>query len=258
MTVIAKESGHWYTKTGEPAYTQPNKSKGGERPTTIKDAKKHGLLPSVTTIMSIIAKPGLEIWKQNQILHAAATLPKIEGESVDDWCKRVVADSQEQGRDARDKGTEIHGAIERYFLGFDYNLEYVKEVELVRSLLHDLGIKHVATEKSFANTDHGFAGKIDFVGEDSDGFPVIIDFKTTDFKDKKSKYHWPEMGCQLAAYSVGLRHHGVARLLNVFISRNLPEPKIDFYEWEDHEIFVAWEKFYHMLMLWKLEKGYLL
>ena len=66
MTEIAKESGHWYDKDGNPAYTQPNKSKPGEtRPTTLRDAKAQNLSPSVTTVLKIMAARGLEIWKQN-------------------------------------------------------------------------------------------------------------------------------------------------------------------------------------------------
>ena len=53
------ESGHWYTKTGEPMYTIVG-ANGKERNTTLADAKKLDLVPSVTTILGIVAKPALE------------------------------------------------------------------------------------------------------------------------------------------------------------------------------------------------------
>ena len=53
------ESGHWYTQEGEPMYTIVG-ANGKERNTTLRDAKKEGLVPSVTTIMSMMAKPALE------------------------------------------------------------------------------------------------------------------------------------------------------------------------------------------------------
>ena len=56
------ESGHWYTKDGTPAYTTMGKT--GERNTTLRDARKLGLLPSVTTIIGQLSKTGLNTWLQ--------------------------------------------------------------------------------------------------------------------------------------------------------------------------------------------------
>jgi hypothetical protein len=251
MSVIAKESGHWYDKDGNPAYTYKNK-KGEEKNTTLRQARIDNLFPSVTTVMKVIAAPGLERWKQNQILHAAATLPYIEGESTDDWCRRVVEDAGEHGKEAREKGTAIHGAIERFFLG-EVDEKYQKECVYVFKLLGELGISHIDVEKSFSSP-LGYGGKIDFVGEDSNGLPVVIDFKTTDFKGKGKK-HWPEMIMQLAAYSRGIGCHN-ARLINLFISRNLEEPQVDHYEWTEQECADGWRKFELALEFWQLDKGY--
>jgi len=70
--MIVKEkvepNGHWYTKDGTPAYTTIGKT--GERPTTLRDARKEGLLPSVTTINGQLSKAGLDTWKQQQVLLA--------------------------------------------------------------------------------------------------------------------------------------------------------------------------------------------
>lgn len=256
MAEIAKESGHWYDGQGNPTYTQPNKSKPGEtRPTTIRDAKKLNLFPSVTTIMKIVAAPGLERWKQQQILMAAATLPRIDNESADDWCKRVVIDAGEHGKEAREKGTAIHGAIEKYYQEgmLSPGTEYFYEVKLVAGLIDSLNIQHVSTEKSFASP-YGFGGKVDFEGVDNQGRPVVIDFKTQDFKGKGKK-QYPEMINQLAAYSVGLEKSN-ARLINIFISRNLEIPEVDVYEWTNEECCDGWEKFQLVLKLWQLEKKY--
>jgi hypothetical protein len=69
------ESGHWYKKDGSPAYTTIGKT--GERATTLRDARKLGLLPSVTTINGMLSKAGLDTWKQQQVLLAALTLPRL-------------------------------------------------------------------------------------------------------------------------------------------------------------------------------------
>lgn len=75
LKVHAAESTHWYDQNGEPRYTVPYADpKKGFRNTTLRDAKKMGLVPSVTTILGVANKPALNRWKENQILLAAMTL----------------------------------------------------------------------------------------------------------------------------------------------------------------------------------------
>ena len=111
-----QESTHWYAKDGSPAYTVMAKN-GEQRSTTLRDAKKMGLLPSVTTIMKAAASPGLEAWKINQMMLAALTLPRGEGEGEESFIKRIQADSKEHARKAAERGTQVHTAIEQFFDG---------------------------------------------------------------------------------------------------------------------------------------------
>ena len=113
----AAESGHWYTRQGEPMYTVIGKTTGRPRNTTLKDARELNLVPSVTTILNCAAKPGLNVWLQEQVLLAALTLPRAEDEPESVWLKRVISDSKAQGRDAADLGTEIHAAIQGFYEG---------------------------------------------------------------------------------------------------------------------------------------------
>ena len=93
------ESSHWYTKTGDSAY-QVEAKNGQMRATTLRDAKKLGLVPSVTTILGVAAKPALNTWLQTQVLLSALTLPREPNEPEKDWLERVMADSKAQGRQA--------------------------------------------------------------------------------------------------------------------------------------------------------------
>lgn len=86
----------------------------GTRPTNLRDARKLGLYPSVTNVLSVLARPGLDAWKQEQAILAALTLPRRNGETVDEFARRVVADMSQQVRDAADLGSAIHRAIELY------------------------------------------------------------------------------------------------------------------------------------------------
>jgi len=110
------ESGHWYTQEGEPMYTIIG-ANGKERNTTLRDAKSLGLVPSVTTIMGIIAKPSLETWKQKQLLNSFLTLEQGEDETIESFYYRCQTDSKQVGIQAAQQGTKIHGMIEKGFLG---------------------------------------------------------------------------------------------------------------------------------------------
>ena len=93
------ESEHWYSKTGESAYTIVG-SNGKERNTNLRDARKHGYVPSVTTILGVAAKPALENWKINQALNSALTLKKQDDESTDQFfyrCKGTLKEYRQRG-----------------------------------------------------------------------------------------------------------------------------------------------------------------
>jgi hypothetical protein len=82
MAIITKapQSGsHWYSLNGRPCHTVPNKDGDGERNTTLREARKLGLLPSVTSIIGILDKPQLTKWKMRE---AAARPPTWEAAST--------------------------------------------------------------------------------------------------------------------------------------------------------------------------------
>ncbi|NDG20016.1 MAG: hypothetical protein EB117_17375, partial [Betaproteobacteria bacterium] len=110
---------------------------GQQRNTTLRDARKLDLIPSVTTILNVAAKPGLEAWKQQQILLAALTLPKAENESIDAYAERVIQDSKQQAQDARDLGTDIHAQVQGAFEGGPDNTYSVGVKAILRHAYDD-------------------------------------------------------------------------------------------------------------------------
>ena len=50
---------HWYDTNGNPQYEIKRKD-GRMRATTLRDARKYGWVPSVTTVMDIVGSPGLK------------------------------------------------------------------------------------------------------------------------------------------------------------------------------------------------------
>lgn len=233
------ESNHWYAKDGAPMYTVTAKN-GEQRSTTLRDAKKMGLLPSVTTIMKAAASPGLEAWKINQMMLAALTLPRGEGEGEESFIKRIQADSKEHARKAAERGTQVHTAIEQFFDGH-INADDLPYLEPVyKAVNNTFGNLVWAVEKSFA-TESGFAGKVDIHSRDGEG--VVADFKTKEFtKDTLEKVAgFDENVMQLAAYRYGL-NLPKARCANIFVS--VTEPGLVVVkEWTQEELARGWAMF---------------
>ncbi len=111
---LASEASHWYAQDGSPVYEVARAKGDGMRPTTLADARKLNLVPSVTLILGCAAKPGLDVWKLRQMFEVAYTTPRIDGESDDDFYGRVVIESKEKARLAAERGTELHAAIEEW------------------------------------------------------------------------------------------------------------------------------------------------
>ena len=111
------QGSHWYTLEGEACHQVP-KAKGGElRNATVADARKMGLFPSVTNILSVIAKPGLDKWKLQQVAKAAYQAPPDGKESVEYFTDRIIEAAFDQVVDAADFGSRIHDALEKVFEG---------------------------------------------------------------------------------------------------------------------------------------------
>lgn len=247
--VRASESGHWYWPSGLPAYEM--ETANGYRPTTLRDARKLGLLPSVTTIIKAAASPGLEIWKQRQVLMAALTLPRQTGETDEALINRILSDSKEETRQAADRGTEIHAAVQAYFGEMETPPAHLDTVQAVahelRGWFGDLAWPMDA-ERCFAHP-LGFGGKTDL------STPLLIlDVKTKAFEDAKEVNVYDEQVMQLAAYRVGLGHP-YARCANVFVSTTKPG-LIWVKEHEAGDLAKAWEMFVALLHFWRHKTGH--
>ena len=231
------ESGHWYAADGSPAYRIKG-ANGKERNTTVRDARSLGLVPSVTTVLGLVAKPGLNTWLQQQVLLAALTLPRIVGESEENWLERVMSDSKSKGRDAMDRGTMMHGVLERFYRGEqdDYPV-YVDQVD-ASIKIHFGHDQTWEAERSFARGD--FGGKVDLIAEN-----IVIDFKSKDKLDKVEPYH--EQLMQLAAYRVGLGKP-TARCANVYFTA---AGDVKLIEHSEDDLAAAWSCFQYLLAFYK-------
>lgn len=197
----ARKDSHWYTLTGEPRYEIIGKTTGKPRPVTLRDAREGQLVPSVTTILKLLHKQGLVDWMIEQAVLACLTSPRKEGEAMDAFVERVlhVEKVQEQeGLIARDKGTEIHNALEDYFTGIEIPEDIKPWIMPAIEALEKYG-DVAATEKILVG--EGFAGKTDLIMEAAVNW-WVWDYKTTKkLPDPTKGGAWSEHRLQLSAYA---------------------------------------------------------
>lgn len=260
MSDFAKDSGHWYKEDGTPAYEVNYVSKAGTRPTTLRDAKKMGLLPSVTGIMGVIAKPALERWKINQAVESALTSPHLEaykaGElSERDFLELIDKDARESAKKAAERGSQIHGYIERWFkdgyTGPGECGDYIETACIaIDKVCGRAGLfREFDAEKSCANLDLRYAGKVDL---HSKSLNIVIDYKTKD-GDLSNVKAYDEQCAQLVAYAHALGMPD-ALLANIFFSRD-DHNAYKVHVWSEEDKAKGWELFKAARELYRVIKG---
>ena len=248
----SSDAGHWYqADTGEPAY-QVTGANGKIRNTTLRDARKLNLVPSVTTILGQLNKAGLQTWLNQQILLSALTLPRQENEPEPAWLERVMFDSKEAGRKAAERGNLIHAIIQTFYENEVYIPEYPKYVyEVEQTLDNELGLHKWIAEQSFAH-ELRFGGKCDLhaPADPLTDFPgAVIDIKTKETDLDKVK-PYDEHLYQLAAYREGL---GMPNAIcgNLFVNANTNQVRLIIHDPAD--IADGWAVFCHLLRVYQIK-----
>jgi len=253
MKLFSPDSAHWYQRDGVPLHTVLS-AKGEPRPTTLRDARKLGLVPSVTNILGVIAKPELTAWLQEQAVMAALTLPRIDGETEDAFAKRVVADSQSTRDNAADFGTAFHSGAERVAQSLEVDPEH-PAAEWLRHYRDWFQANALAvhwTEKVLVHQEWGFAGTADLLIEHAAHGLTLVDFKTTKIKSGTKFGPYKSWGYQLAAYrrALGLP----VRCMNLVINSLEPSVPIE-HLWSEEDMAQGWAAFEAAQRLWCIEKN---
>ncbi len=241
---------HWYSNTGKCEYTVIG-ANGKERDTTLRDARKLNLVPSVTTIIAGAAAPGLDVYKENQLLDACMSIGYSHrcNDNIK-WRRDVITKARQHSKNASEAGTKIHDALEQYYLGNGLTAEmHATCMPVVELLAKEFPSSKWAPEVSFGHRS-GFGGKVDM----SDPMGIILDFKTKDTDDIKKMIPYDGHGMQTAAYAVGLGMAGADRY-NLFISTRVPG-LISLTKSEDFGR--DWGMFESLLTFWKLKNKYMM
>jgi hypothetical protein len=241
------ESQHWYKRDGSPCY-EIKGANGNMRPATLRDARKLDLVPGVSTILGCCDKPGLNIWKLDQAIMSALTLPRIDGETSDAFVARVKVDAKETARKAAERGTAIHAAIQGSYEGETVGEDYWQHVRAADMRVSEWMKGPWTAERSFASK-LGFGGKVDL------SHPwAVIDFKTKEFSDEDTLKTWDEHAMQLAAYREGLGSPR-AQAAIVFVSVTVPG-LARLIEIPEKELAKGWQMFQGLLSYWKAKSSF--
>ena len=248
---------HWYTKDAQLLVDA-----------TLRDARKKGYRPGVTDVLKTRANPGLDIWKEDQIILSAWQFDPEAFDSFEDYRNAVRRQAQERRSAAPSEGSKIHGHIARMMRAYEHGasvsewqgiLEGEVDKLIMMSVLdwyRDSDITATAIEESFSSP-LGWAGTVDLYGH-RNGHPVILDWKTTgtlnaDGDPKRVQFY--RAYCeQLVAYAHGMDVPH-ADLVNVSISRDEPG-RIEVREWGHEEKDHAWRTWRLCFALWCEDRKY--
>ena len=259
MATIEKQidlnGSHWYTKDGVPAYTIKKTNSDEDRPTTLRDARKHGLLPSVTTLFAVMAKPGIDRWKLNKAIGAALDTPRDAEEPDERYYKRILTKSFEETSDAAELGTKIHDAIDASFDNIEPAEELKQFVDPTMRYLKTLNLTDVIREQVVVNLDEGYAGRVDLMARHKSQ-NIIIDFKTRKTTEGAKVTPFDFQATQIAAYAMGA--FGTLRNCygaNIYISTTEPG-RIETSVYDEDTLKDEYDLLLNILGIWRHIKKY--
>jgi hypothetical protein len=253
-----ERSSHWYYPDGRACHEVIATSSGLPRPTTLRDARKLGLIPSVTNILNMKAKPALNTWLQDNAILAALNTERRPGELEEDWHSRIAEESDRIGKEAAELGQLIHEQVEQFnlhraFLGTGEIVEYVRGYE---TWFHENVVEVIGAEDSVVGP--GYAGRRDLcaiVKHEGRNRRAVIDVKSQKLKGKPKANFYIEWSMQLAAYAEPNREpEDEAPLL---ISLAIPSDRKDAVQpkvWENYD--QALRAFRACQTLWCFDKDY--
>lgn len=256
VAVNASDGDHYYTITGDPAYG-----------VDIKKARAEGLLPSPSTILQVMNKPGLSIWKEKLIAETALEI----GEEIKSLYREpkqqiseVLKAARAKGGEAMQLGTNIH-TIAEDILNDRYKPTGHPLMDKFGLWLSDYKSQHIIrtnwTEKSVVHVGEkiAFAGRVDALVEHQEVGLAVLDWKSTKVprsaKGTPQPKWYDNYTVQLAAYSYAIE--GKPSPISVAIDTT-PNTEDGIYQkiWDPLQVERGWRIFYLLYRLWCEEKKY--
>ena len=259
-----RESAHFYTQDGKPEYTQvtaTGANKGKERPTTLRDARKKNLLPSITTIHKVKAEPMITRYRERHLMKACYEMRPFSEESIDADFDRALSRAREDSLEAARAGSGYRQQIENILNGKPWDKNDQKMC-IVNDWLEEVIDEVYWTEMTCVDLEMGVAGQADaFVL--MQGKKTLLDWKTRRFKPIKKEplweCNWYKSDCrQLSFYgNCGEREtEEKIRVANVGINTRADSP-VSLKVWTREERKWALEVVRCVNVLWQHENNYI-
>ena len=257
----ASESCHWYDENGIAKHEVESADGKKMVKTTLTQAKKLGLYPSVTSIFKILDKHGVNEWKLDLLLKVIQETNNTgKGLSTYAFKKMLLEQSEEERTQGANEGTEIHKAVEKYLVGniqsdsAKYQLISQRVQDIIAS--YSEGICTTFCEQSFTNQIFGYAGCVDIISEGSE-YTVVADLKTTTTKNYDSylKKPYDEWIMQLAAYK-RFPYFVDKNVKILSIVANRDNGDVGVYEWSGEDDTRGWNMFSNLLKYYQLKNNF--
>lgn len=243
---------HFYDVDGNSAHELIG-ANGKLRSTTIRDARKLGLVPSVSTVKDVGIGYNIMAWMLNLLLESTIKLPYNNSLTEKDWKADVMKHYNINRQKAAERGTEIHDKLDQYFIDGSICKKDERFLKPVIEKLNELfpGVVWIS-EASFCSKTHGFGGRVDLHSKTHN---IVLDFKTKDKNDITKVQQYDDHKMQLAAYQVGLELPSNTRRFNLFISTSEETPgECHLVECVEFDKYIT--MFYAYLNLWKIKNNY--
>ncbi len=260
---------HWYSKTGEACHTFTD-DKGNEKPTGLREARKWGLKPSVSSVVHVWGNEGLARARERRLIATARITPYNEWGGTEAFISEVNKAALAEWEVAMSTGTTFHGLIESKLKDGEYCREPIewggKMIDpspIVEAALKELnGLNIMAVEARVVRLKDGYAGTTDLPYEREDGHVLgVADWKTTKTTEKKKMVPKQGHAAQIAAY--WMAYHGKelddipcnAEGRNIYVSTTEPG-RIETLVYDHNELRNGWAAFKACLELWRQTHKY--
>eukprot|EP01138_Halocafeteria_seosinensis_P002053 gb/GECG01002102.1/.p1 GENE.gb/GECG01002102.1/~~gb/GECG01002102.1/.p1 ORF type:complete len:453 (+),score=51.01 gb/GECG01002102.1/:1-1359(+) len=180
--------------------------------------------PSVTSVLNVLDKGGLVPWAVKQSLEVVRNEFQKHGEDAKftkEWLEDTLSKAESRPEDIKvqsaDLGTRAHAAIDQIIRGVEPTItdDIRTVVEGFQKWHANSGLKlHYAGDTTVYSKAYGYAGSLDAIATDAEGYLYVLDFKTSNWV-----HH--SYGLQLAAYAYSYAEMANQGLLSP------PTPKIE-------------------------------
>lgn len=246
----SSDGDHYYTRDGRPAY--------GVR---IKEVREQGFLPSPSTIMQVMNKPGINQWFAGVVADTALDMAdEVRNGDRKEAVKQVVSAAKAKGQEAMDLGTRIHHSAEAILLGkkaingdpYSVGISDYCHRNVIRT-------RWVENTVTYISKDICYAGRVDALVEHQEVGLAVLDWKSSKVYRTKAdkpqpKFYDPYI-MQLACYSRAIS--GSPQPISIAVDTT-PGHEGGIYEkiWSDLEWARGWRMFVLLYRLWCEDRKY--